>query len=170
MDVTNRHKRPTVLIVDDEPNLLEVRRIVLERFGYRAIAADSGRQALEIFKSTAVDAVILDYLMPDMDGGQTAREIRNLDREIPIILSSASVTVPGTAMEFFDDFVPKASDPRCLLETLKERLRRVCCSPKAAANAQISNPPEPHQGHKGTRRKKIAHQITAEKRKLRRGA
>src|SRR5262245_33806616 len=84
-DVSKEPRPPRVLVVDDEPNLLELRRVLLERFGYHVIVAASGQQALEIFRRTAVDAVILDYRMPGMNGGQTAREIRNLDPVIPII-------------------------------------------------------------------------------------
>lgn len=116
---------PTVLIVDDELNLRELRRILLERFGYHALVAASGQEALEIFRSTAVDAVILDYRMPGMDGAQTARELRKLDRVIPIILSSASIT-DAIMEDLFSASVPKGSDPRCLLATLKDQLQRVC--------------------------------------------
>jgi CheY-like chemotaxis protein len=117
--------RPTVLIVDDEPNVRELRRVLLQRFGYHAIVAASGLEALEIFTSTVVDAVILDYRMPHMDGAQTAREIRRLDQVIPIILSSASIT-DAVIEDVFTASVPKGSDPRCLLATLKDQLQRVC--------------------------------------------
>lgn len=126
--VAKRRKIPTVLIVDDEPNVLEVRRLLLEKSGYRAIVADSGRQALKIFRRIVVDVIILDYLMPVMDGGQTAREIRKLDRAIPIILSTASISVPDAVLPLFTALVPKGSGPKCLLETLEEQIQRVCPS------------------------------------------
>lgn len=128
--VAKESRPPRVLVVDDEPNLLELRRVLLERFGYHVIVAPSGQQALEIFRRTAVDVIILDYLMPGMNGGQTAREIRDLDPVIPIILSSASNTVFDVNTELFTASVPKGSHPRCLLETLKDQLQRVCRDPR----------------------------------------
>jgi CheY-like chemotaxis protein len=125
LGVSKGPRRATVLVVDDEPNVRELRRVLLERFEYHAIVAASGRQALRIFRRTAVDAVILDYRMPGMDGAQTAREIRNLDRVVPIILSSASIT-DAMLEDVFTASVPKGSDPRYLLATLKDQLQRVC--------------------------------------------
>lgn len=126
LSVPKSRNIPTVLIVDDEPVVLEVRRLLLEKSGYGAIVADSGRQALEIFKRTVVDAIILDYMMPVMDGGQTAREIRKLDRAIPIILSTASVCVPAAVLQFFSAVVPKGSGPGRLLKTLERQIQRAC--------------------------------------------
>src|SRR5215472_6524707 len=126
LSATKNRKIPTVLIVDDEPHVLEVRRLLLEKSGYGAIVADSGRQALEIFKRTVVDAIILDYMMPVMDGGRTAREIRKLDRAVPIILSTASVRVPAAVFQLFTAVVPKGSGPRRLLKTLEKQILRAC--------------------------------------------
>ena len=125
LGVSKQLRPPTVLVVDDELNLLELRRVLLERFGYHALVASSGQEALEIFRSTVVDAIVLDYQMPGMNGVQTAREIRSLDRVIPIILSSASIT-DAIMEDLFNASVPKGSDPRCLLATLKDQLQRIC--------------------------------------------
>jgi PAS domain S-box-containing protein len=93
----------TVLLVDDENMIIEVGREILEYLGYSVITAGSGREAVEIMNKShslesneneaAVagvkpDLVILDMIMPDMDGGVVFDEIRNIDPEIKVILSS----------------------------------------------------------------------------------
>jgi CheY-like chemotaxis protein len=77
-----------VLFVDDEPSILEMRRLVFESLGYSVLTAACGEDALEILALYPVDAVVLDYFMPGMDGEETARCIRKVRCDIPIILSS----------------------------------------------------------------------------------
>jgi len=114
----------TVLVVDDEPKLLEVRRLMLEALGYVALVAECGEKALEIMRTRMVDAVILDYLMPGMDGEATARGIRALNLATPIILSTACLSVPDRVLRLVTAFVPKGMTPSCLIEVLKEELQR----------------------------------------------
>src|SRR5262249_6310942 len=114
----------TVLVVDDEPELLEARRLTLEAVGYVALVAESGEKALEVIRSRTVDAVILDYLMPGMDGEAVARGIRALDLDTPIILSTACLSVPERVLRLVTVFVPKGSAPNRLLEALKGQLQR----------------------------------------------
>src|SRR5215470_17855020 len=66
----------TVLFVDDEPSLLEARRLIFEFIGYSVLTAESGEEALDVLRSNAVDAVVVDYQMPGMDGEEIARRIR----------------------------------------------------------------------------------------------
>lgn len=63
----------TVLLVDDEENIIEVTRKMLECMGYKVITATSGREAIEIFRkrSSGIDLCILDMIMPDLGGGET---------------------------------------------------------------------------------------------------
>jgi two-component system, cell cycle sensor histidine kinase and response regulator CckA len=114
----------TVLIVDDESAILEVRRTLLEGLGYAAITSQTGEKALEILRKKSVNAVILDYAMPGMDGEETALGIRKLHRNIPIILSSASLTIPQRMLKLVTDFVPKGSGPTHLIEVLEEQIQR----------------------------------------------
>ncbi|MFH1440635.1 MAG: response regulator [Candidatus Omnitrophota bacterium] len=78
-----------VLIVDDEVDLLEAIRMRLEACGYEAITAVNGKEAISLIKKKAPDAVILDIMMPEMDGLETLREIRSFNRELPVFMLSA---------------------------------------------------------------------------------
>ncbi len=112
----------TVLFVDDEISILEMRRLIFESLGYSVLTAISGEEALKTFELQPVDAVVLDYLMPGMDGEETARCIRKLRGAIPIILSSGCLTVPERVLEVVTVAIEKAAGPEALIEVLKRQL------------------------------------------------
>jgi CheY-like chemotaxis protein len=123
VDFTEKHEPATILVVDDEPMILEMRRLLLEALGYFALTSESGEKALEIVASTTVDAIILDYLMPGMDGEETAIGIRKIDCDVPIILSSACLTIPERVQKLMTEFVPKGSSPGHLIEVVRQHIR-----------------------------------------------
>src|SRR5271156_820650 len=90
--------RPVILCIDDEELGLEIRKIVLEREGYAVLTARDGASGLSIFNSQEVDAVILDYAMPGLDGGQVAAAMRQRKPTIPILMLSAYVSLPENVM------------------------------------------------------------------------
>jgi CheY-like chemotaxis protein len=111
----------TILCIDDSEASLEVRQTFLEHFGYRVIKATSGGRGLEIFSDQSVDAVILDFNMPDMSGEEVALKLRRLNPKIPIILLSGYPDdIPRLLIEALDAFVAKGQPPNVLLETLQE--------------------------------------------------
>jgi CheY-like chemotaxis protein len=112
----------TVLFVDDEPSILSMRRAVFEALGYSVFTAISGEEALKALELQEVHAVVLDYLMPGMDGEETARRIRKLRSDIPIILSSGCLTVPERVFEVVTVAVEKAARPEALIEALEQHL------------------------------------------------
>jgi CheY-like chemotaxis protein len=112
----------TLLFVDDEPAILSMRRLVFEALGYSVLTAISGEEALEALELHQVDAVVLDYLMPGMDGEETARRIRKVRSDIPIILSSGCLTVPERVLEVVTIAVEKAGRPEALIEILEQHL------------------------------------------------
>jgi CheY-like chemotaxis protein len=124
--VRSKESSPTaksVLFVDDEASILMMRRVVFEALGYSVLTAISGQQALEVFELHPVDAVVLDYMMPGMDGEETARCIRKLRSDIPIILSSGCLTVPERVLEIVNATVEKAARPEALIEALEQQLQ-----------------------------------------------
>ena len=115
--------RHVVLCVDDEDAIRCLLESVLEQFGYSALVASSGREALRLAAQHRADAVILDYAMPDMNGGEVAREMKRLRPDVPIILFSGSQDIQSSAFMYVDAFVPKGEGLRPLLGVLARLLQ-----------------------------------------------
>jgi DNA-binding response OmpR family regulator len=116
----------TVLVVDDEPRLVDVVRMNLEVEGYRVVAAGSGLEALERLKQDLPDLVILDVMMPEMDGYETLRQIRNVSN-VPVIMLTVRQDeqdrIRGLEIGA-DDYLGKPYSPRELQSRIKAVLRR----------------------------------------------
>lgn len=113
----------TILCIDDEELGLEIRKLVLEFEGYRVLTARDGRSGLRIFKSQEVDAVVIDFSLPGLDGGQVAAKMRALKPEVPILMLSAYVTLPERVMQVVDLSATKGDGPSNLAKQLKALLR-----------------------------------------------
>ena len=111
-----------VLCVDDEAVGLRIRKILLERAGYRVLTAPDGDAGLEIFSEQPVEAVVLDYSMPGMHGGEVARRMRLAKPEVPILLLSAYVGLPAEVRSIVDVYMTKGEGAPTLLKRLKSLL------------------------------------------------
>jgi PAS domain S-box-containing protein len=91
MKKVSPNNRPTVLAVNDAPEVLELLTVLLEREGYRVVAADDGRRALELACTIEPDIVISDVVMPEMDGLEFCRQLKRdaETRDVPVLLVSA---------------------------------------------------------------------------------
>jgi CheY-like chemotaxis protein len=96
-----------LLCIDDNEDMLECEKAFLESFGYTVLTAASGGKGLELASMCSVDVVIVDYLMPEMNGQEVAIEMRRLRPLAPIIMLSASVEVPEQALQLVDAFIAK---------------------------------------------------------------
>jgi two-component system OmpR family response regulator len=115
-----------ILLVDDDPSLREVVRYALDRAGFEVIEAGDGRAAIERFGRSAVDLVVLDVLMPEMDGLEVCRAIRKTSQVPIVFLSSRGEEVDkvlGLEMGG-DDYVQKPFSPRELVSRIRAVLRR----------------------------------------------
>ena len=99
--------RPLVLCVDDDEEILGLLRMVLEQKGYRVLTANGGSTALEAFVASAVDAVVLDYEMPGMNGGEVAQEMMRLNPKVPKLLFSGNTSFPSEVAGVFQGYCPK---------------------------------------------------------------
>lgn len=115
-------KGQVVLCVDDEAVGLKVRRILLERAGYRVLTASDGHAGIEIFKTHKVDAVVLDYSMPGMSGGDVARAMRRIKPTVPILLLSAYVGLHDEIRSVVDIYMTKGEGAPALLDRLSNLL------------------------------------------------
>lgn len=78
-----------ILVVDDEPDFIRLVKMRLENEGYQAIVACNGKEALKLYKTEKPDAILLDVMMPGIDGLQVLKEIRSVDPDIPIFMVTA---------------------------------------------------------------------------------
>ncbi len=110
----------TVLCVDDEKIGLRVRKIMLENHGFRVLTANSGQQGLSMFDDHHIDLVVLDYYMPDLNGGDVAAEMRRRRPDVPIIFLSAYFSLPPAALELANAFITKGDPPDVLIEKIQQ--------------------------------------------------
>ena len=110
----------TVLCVDDERIGLRVRKIMLESHGFNVLTASDGKQGIAMFEANTVDLVVLDYFMPDMNGGDVAAELRRRRPDIPIIFLSAYFSLPPEALALANAFITKGDPPDSLLEKIEQ--------------------------------------------------
>jgi DNA-binding response OmpR family regulator len=122
----------TILVVDDEPQIVRLLRAYLEEAGFRVVIASDGEQALYVARHEKPDLVVLDLLMPRMDGLEFTRRIRR-ERDVPIIMLTARAeeTDRIVGLELgADDYVTKPFSPRELVARVRAVLRRAQAPPE----------------------------------------
>jgi len=115
-----------VLIIDDDVNICELIRLYLEKDGYEVKSVHNGAKAIEIFKEFTPSIVILDIMLPGMDGWQVCREIRKIS-SIPIIMLTAKGETFDKVLGLelgADDYMVKPFEPKELVARVKAVLRR----------------------------------------------
>ena len=127
----------TILVVDDDAHIREVIRFALEKAGYRVVEAADGREALQRFAQTPASLVVLDILMPELDGTEVCRQLRTHSRVPIVFLSSKDEEVDRiVGLELGgDDYVTKPFSPRELVARVRAVLRRT------SPNALTMSPP-----------------------------
>lgn len=116
-----------VLIVDDDTNIVELIRLYLEKENFEVVVAYNGQAAVEAFKEEAPSLVILDLMLPIMDGWQVCREIRRISN-IPIIMLTAKGETFDKVLGLelgADDYVVKPFDTKEIIARVKAVLRRI---------------------------------------------
>ena len=123
----NAPPRPRVLVVDDEQQILRALRVILREAGFEALPAATGEEALDLAALQRPDAAIIDLLLPDIDGVELARRLREWT-DMPLIVLSAvgeeDAKVRALAAGA-DDYVTKPFGPRELVARLQANLRRI---------------------------------------------
>jgi DNA-binding response OmpR family regulator len=142
----------TILVVDDETRLVELLEAYLKQEGFRVVSAGNGRQAAEVARREKPDLIVLDIMMPEVDGLQFLREHRRR-ADTPVILLTARVEdedrIVGLELGA-DDYLTKPFRPRELLARIRAVLRR----------SDGSVPPASSLQHRELRLDRERHQVT----------
>ena len=129
-----------ILIVDDDANICELLRLYLEKDGFDTVVANDGEQAVEYASKYSPDLILLDIMLPKLDGWQVCREIRKTS-ETPIIM----LTAKGETFDKIlglelgaDDYVSKPFDTKEVIARIKAVLRRTNDSDKGSQISEVS--------------------------------
>src|SRR6266568_2039725 len=125
--MTDNDQIPQVLVVDDELNIRELVQVALKFHGCSVTTAATGQDALRLVDASRPDLIVLDVMLPDMDGFEVCRRLRALGNEVPVIFLTArdtsSDTVTGLAIGG-DDYVTKPFSVEALVARVRAVLRR----------------------------------------------
>lgn len=116
-----------ILVVEDDPNARRLMRAVLERAEYTVSTVENGKAALECLDTRHVDLILLDVMMPGMDGYALTRELREAGSSVPILMVTAKQLPADKKMGFLvgtDDYMTKPVDTEEMLLRIKALLRR----------------------------------------------
>jgi len=116
-----------ILVVDDDKNTRRLFRAVLENAGYTVSAASDGAEALDLMDSEHIDLVVLDIMMPNMDGYEFTKSLREVENNLPILMVSAKQLPEDKKKGFLvgtDDYMTKPIDEEEMLLRIKALLRR----------------------------------------------
>lgn len=114
--------KATILCIDDHWSGLIGRKMLLEQSGYQVLEASGGDEGLKLFRSHTVDAVVLDYQMPGMNGDVVAAKMKRINSRVPIMLLSAYGPLPKNKLSSVDSFLSKSQPPKILLSKLQDLL------------------------------------------------
>ncbi len=140
--------KPLVLIVDDEHDLVELITMNLQRNGFDTIEAGNGDDALEMTRKHRPDLVLLDLMLPGLDGTEVARRLRSepQTKQVPIVMLTAKTEETDIVVGLTigaDDYVAKPFSPKVLMARVKAVLRRRGMSTPASGSTKLSAPTGP---------------------------
>lgn len=133
-----------ILVVDDEPDILEILAYNLEKEGYAVRVAGNGKKGVEVAKDFLPDLILLDIMMPEQDGVETCRQIR----EIPELQDSYVIFLTARAEEYSeiaafevgaDDYIIKPIKPRALMSRISALFRRESNKQKDSSKVSIGD-------------------------------
>ena len=128
------NKKSRILLVDDEPDILEFMDYNLKKEGYTVYTAKNGKEAIKIAQMIKPDLIVLDIMMPEMDGMETCRQLREIeDFKNTLIVFLTARNEDYTQIAGFDtgadDYITKPIKPRVFLSRIKALLRRLLPEP-----------------------------------------
>ncbi len=132
---------PTILLVDDEPTILELNKLYLEQAGYRTVTAANGHEAVAAVKERTLALMVLDLMLPGIDGWEVCRQVRALGNLPIIMLTARSEDIDRiVGLELgADDYLTKPYNPRELLARVKAVLRRSSAPPETVSERTLGD-------------------------------
>jgi len=127
MSKNNSHQ---ILCIEDEPEMIDLIRLILNRKGFEVNGANGGKEGLDAVRKTKPDLVLLDLMMPDMDGWEVYQQMKadETTRDIPVIVVTAKAQsidkVLGLHIAKVDDYIAKPFSPQELLNSVDTVLSR----------------------------------------------
>ena len=136
----DREEKPLVLVVDDDPNVVALARAYLERDGYRVVEANDGARGLELARKERPSLVVLDLMLPGLDGMEVCRNLQ-VESMVPVIMLTARVEeadrLEGLGLGA-DDYITKPFSPRELVARVRAVLRRVDREGAVSAHPELA--------------------------------
>jgi CheY-like chemotaxis protein len=127
----------TILFIGDNKSILELHRALLESNGYKVLVALDGSSGIDITRKQCVDAVVLDFNMPGMNGDQVAQAIMKSQRTVPVVICSGFLDeIPESLRWFADAALWKADGPEALLSAIT-RVVKSGATPKRTSVRRI---------------------------------
>ena len=130
MSAATSAPKPSILLIEDDPDIVEVIRYNLEREGYRVLIANDGELGLKTAIQASPGLVLLDLMLPGIDGLEVCRQIRSREdtQELPVIMLTAKCEEPDVVVGLeigADDYLSKPFNPRELVARIRAVLRRI---------------------------------------------
>ena len=127
-----------ILCIDDDEQSLQVRKILLETFDFRVTTTTSAKEGLRYFRSRNVDAVVLDYEMPEMNGGQVARKMKSMRADVPVLILTSLPWLPNDApRECIDVFVTKGGPTADLAHQIERMMEAAPVTPSRGGSMRL---------------------------------
>jgi len=117
-----------VLLIDDDTDFLKIISLHIKSWGYELATASNGKEGVAAVKYEKPDVVILDYVMPDMDGIQALKQIRKIDSKLPVIMFTANPdikSIKGTKKLGVSAYVPKFCLYTNVPSAVKDELEKI---------------------------------------------
>lgn len=131
---------PTLLCIDEHPEGLAVRKVLLEALGYNVLTAANARTGLRLFENNDVELVVLDYWIADLGGESLSRVLQDLKPRVPVLLLSGAIrSIPDGVLKLVDNFVQKGQPTATLMSAIAAACGCPVLSQDGAAG--LVNPP-----------------------------
>jgi two-component system, OmpR family, response regulator VicR len=119
-----------IVCIEDEPEMIDLIQLILSRRGFEVVGASGGKEGLQVVRATHPDLVLLDLMMPDMDGWEVYQQLNAEEstRNIPVIIVTAKAQnidkVLGLHIAKVDDYIAKPFGPQELIDSVEKILNR----------------------------------------------